>query len=50
MKMHATCINAHEVRGRLGGLLDPFTMFCPKACIFAIIFPPFKASSVIFHL
>jgi hypothetical protein len=39
MRMHGTCRKAHEVRGHLGGLLDPFTVFFPKACIFAIILP-----------
>jgi hypothetical protein len=42
MMIHATCKNVNEVRGYLGGLLDPFTMFCPKVCIFAIIFPLLK--------
>lgn len=48
MKMHVTCKNAHKVRGHLGGLLDPFTMFCLKACIFAIIFPPLKLQVLFF--
>jgi len=48
--MHATCINAHEVRGRLSGLLDPFTIFCPKVYIFTIIFPPLKLQVLFFIL
>jgi hypothetical protein len=48
MRMHATCINVHEVRGRLGGLLDPFTIVCPKASIFSIIFPLLKLQVLFF--
>jgi hypothetical protein len=49
MRIHATCKNVHEVRGRLGDLLDPFTIVCSKGLHICYNLPPFKASSVIFH-
>lgn len=38
-----------KVKGHLGGLWDPFMMFCPKVFIFVVNSPRFQASNTNFH-